>query len=215
MGGYERDPKGDYGHAAGRAGGGTVLIDSDEGPLLAIAPRETFEDLVLGMVLVEERAAADGSLAVYRNTDWPWRVSFASFIFNLLNDRAAARTWRPRVPTGQERSVTLDAPDARTGLDVQMPSGHTIQLPPSPSGKLMFTDTEEWEFIGFLRAENGASIRRQPARPGREQYPPVRPIRPSRSAMWKWPARLAGWRDTMKYGGNWSLPGWRSRCWNG
>ena len=60
--------------------GGTVLIDSDRGPLLAIAPREGFEDLVLGMALVEERTAADGSRAVYRNTDWPWRVSFASFM---------------------------------------------------------------------------------------------------------------------------------------
>ena len=37
-------------------GGGTVLIDSDAGPLLAIAPREGFEDLVLGMVLIEQRA---------------------------------------------------------------------------------------------------------------------------------------------------------------
>ena len=71
--------------------GGTVLIDSDAGPLLATAPREGFEDLVLGMVLVEERAAADGSRAVYRNTDWPWRASFASFIFNLLTDRAGGQ----------------------------------------------------------------------------------------------------------------------------
>ena len=42
--------------------GATVLmIDSDKGPLLAIAPREGFEDLVLGMALLEERTAADGS----------------------------------------------------------------------------------------------------------------------------------------------------------
>ena len=94
-------------------GGGTVLIDSDAGPLLAIAPREGFEDLVLGMVLVEEKTAADGSRAVYRNTDWPWRVSFASFVFNLLTDRAggqdltASSSYRPGMP------VTLDAPDSR------------------------------------------------------------------------------------------------------
>ena len=111
-------------------GGGTVLIDSDAGPLLAIAPREGFEDLVLGMVLLEERTAADGSRAVYRNTDWPWRASFASFMFNLLTDRAggqdltASGSYRPGMP------VTLDARRGRParGLDVQVPSGATVHL---------------------------------------------------------------------------------------
>ena len=133
---------------------GTELIDSDKGPLLAIAPREAFEDLVLGMVLTEERVAADGSRAVYRNTDWPWRVSFASFIFNLLSQRAGqdlmtAGSYRPGAV------VSLDAPDTRTGLDVQAPSGRTVQLPPSPSGKLVFTETDE---IGVYRILAGGKV---------------------------------------------------------
>ena len=138
--------------------GGTVLIYSDAGPLLAIAPREGFEDLVLGMVLLEERAAPDGTLAVYRNTDWPWRVSFASFIFNLLTDRAggqdltASGSYRPGTP------VTLDAPDPRTGLDVQNPSGATVHLPPSSSGKLTFTATEE---LGVYRILSGGKAVQQ------------------------------------------------------
>ena len=120
-------------------GGATVLIDldSNKGPLLAVAPREGFEDLVLGMVLVEQRTAADGSRAVYRNTDWPWRASFASFVFNLLTDRAGGPdltgggSYRPGMP------VTVDAPAAgteaqRSGLDVQVPSGATVHLPPVP-----------------------------------------------------------------------------------
>jgi hypothetical protein len=40
-------------------------------------------------------------------------------------------------------------PRTPTGLDVQTPSGRTIQLPPSPSGKLIFTETEE---LGVYRA---------------------------------------------------------------
>jgi len=138
--------------------GGTVLIDSDAGPLLAIAQRDGFEDLVLGMALVEQRAAADGSLAVYRNTDWPWRASFASFVFNLLNDRAgdqdlaASGSCRPGMP------VTLDAPDSRTGLDVQIPSGATVQLPPNSSGKLTFTATDE---LGIYRVLAGDKLLRQ------------------------------------------------------
>ena len=106
MGRHQRDPEGDYGHAAGRARGGTVLIDSDAGPLLAIAPREGFEDMVLGMVLLEQRAAADGSRAIYRNTDWPWRASFASFIFNLLT-----RSGRRAGPDGLRFLSARDARD--------------------------------------------------------------------------------------------------------
>jgi hypothetical protein len=138
--------------------GGTVLIDSDAGPLLAVAPREGFEDLVLGMVLLEERAAADGSRAVYRNTDWPWRVSFASFIFNLLTDRAggqdltASGSYRPGMP------VTVEAPDSRAVLDVQVPSGATLHLPPSSSGKLTFTATDE---LGVYRMLSGGKLVRQ------------------------------------------------------
>jgi hypothetical protein len=139
-------------------GGGTVLMDSGSGPLLAIAPREGFEDLVLGMVLLEERTAADGSRAVYRNTDWPWRASFASFVFNLLSDRAggqdltASGIYRPGMP------VTLDAPDSRTGLDVQTPSGATVSLPPSSSGKLTFTATDE---LGVYRVLSGGKLVQQ------------------------------------------------------
>ena len=137
--------------------GAAVLIDSDKGPLLATAPREAFEDLVLGMVLTEERTAANGTLAAYRNTDWPWRASFASFILNVLADRAG----QEMTSVGALRPgavVSLDAPDARTGLDVQTPSGRTIQLPPSPSGKLIFTDTEE---LGVYRVLANGKVLQQ------------------------------------------------------
>ncbi len=138
--------------------GGMVLIDSDAGPLLAIAPRESFEDMVLGMSLLEERAAADGSRAIYRNTDWPWRASFASFVFNLLTDRAgsqdltASGSYRPGMP------VILEAPDSRTELDVQVPSGATEHLPPSSSGKRTFTATDE---LGVYRILSGGKLVRQ------------------------------------------------------
>jgi hypothetical protein len=137
--------------------GGTVLIDSDKGALLAVAPREAFEDLVLGMVLTEERTAANGTLAAYRNTDWPWRASFASFILNVLSDRAG----QEMTTLGALRPgavVSLDAPDARTGLEVQTPAGRTVQLPSSPSGKLIFTETEE---LGVYRVLAGGKTVQQ------------------------------------------------------
>ncbi len=134
--------------------GGTVLIDSDKGPLLATAPREAFEDLVLGFVLVEERAAADGSRAIYRNTDWPLTAGFTAFVFNLLANRAgqdltSSASYRPGAVVG------LEATDVRTGLDVQTPSGRTVSLPANPSGKLIFTETEE---LGAYRILAGGKL---------------------------------------------------------
>jgi len=134
--------------------GGTVLIDSDKGPLLATAPREAFEDLVLGFVLVEERAAADGSRAIYRNTDWPLTAGFTAFVFNLLANRAG----QDLTSSASYRSgavVGLEAPDVRTGLDVQTPSGRTVSLPANPSGKLIFTETEE---LGAYRILAGGKM---------------------------------------------------------
>jgi hypothetical protein len=139
-------------------GGGAVLIELDAGPLLAIAPREGFEDLVLGMALLEQRAGDDGAPAVFRNTDWPWRASFASFIFNLLTDRAGgqdlttAGSYRPGMP------VTIEAADSHAGLDVQLPSGAVVHLPASSSGKLTFTATEE---LGVYRILSGGKPVRQ------------------------------------------------------
>ena len=43
--------------------GGRTLIDSTAGPLLAIAPREGFEDAVLGFVLIDDLPGADGKKA--------------------------------------------------------------------------------------------------------------------------------------------------------
>ena len=54
--------------------------------------------------------------------------------------------------------VTLEAPDSRTGLDVQVPSGATVHLPPSSSGKLTFTATEE---LGVYRVLSGGKLMQQ------------------------------------------------------
>ena len=54
--------------------------------------------------------------------------------------------------------VTLEAPDSRSGLDVQIPSGATLHLPPSSSGKLTFTATDE---LGVYRVLSGGKLVQQ------------------------------------------------------
>lgn len=54
----------------------TTLVEGHLGPLVAIAPREGFEDVVIGFSLV----SAEGPV-----TNWPARLSFPVFMMNTLN----------------------------------------------------------------------------------------------------------------------------------
>ena len=55
--------------------GATMLIESTEGPLLAVAPRGGFEDVVTAFALVGEDRIG---------TNWPVRPSFPVFVLNAL-----------------------------------------------------------------------------------------------------------------------------------
>ena len=52
--------------------GGKVLVDSTQGPILAIAPRDQFEDVVLGFEIVGSNAQGQATV----NTNWPRRYCF-------------------------------------------------------------------------------------------------------------------------------------------
>lgn len=60
--------------------GRTVLIDTNIGPLMVIAPRDGFEDVVLGSEIV----GMDDEGNRYAATDWPRRPSFPMMVNNLL-----------------------------------------------------------------------------------------------------------------------------------
>jgi len=117
--------------------GATVLVDTNRGPLLAIAPRERFEDLVLGAPIVQVK---DGSLSA--NTTWPLRVSFPLFALNAVQylggaDQAlAAGSPKP----GQPVSLRAIAPTDH--LDVRAPGGETSEVRRSPQGTYLFPGGE-------------------------------------------------------------------------
>ncbi len=123
--------------------GGKVLLDSHRGPLFVVAPREGFEDAVLGFVLVDLRRGPDGSERRYVGTDWPIRVSFPIFVRNVLEHLGGAG------PGGDERSVhpgeqvAVESPAPGKPLVVRKPSGATVELREANLGRFSFTDTSE------------------------------------------------------------------------
>ena len=96
--------------------GTQTLVDSDRGPLAAIAPRGAYEDLVLGFSL----ASADGTPL----TNWPLvdGAGFEQFVLNVVQyfgrarSGAAAPSTRPGKPyrfrlEGQPSEARVIAPD--------------------------------------------------------------------------------------------------------
>jgi hypothetical protein len=114
--------------------GSTTLIDSDKGPLFAIAGRESFEDAVLGFELDEQEPI---------DTNWPIKLSFPVFSLNLVQylggvrDALAAGTLRP----GQEAIWRSDA--AGDSVTVVPPGGEPTKVARTGQDAFRFTATQK------------------------------------------------------------------------
>ena len=117
--------------------GANVLIDSDIGPVFAIAPREGFEDAVLGFEILN----TDAGVA---NTDWPIRVSFPLFVSNLLEYMGGTgfqALGRQSVQPGQPVSLRTDL-DVTT-IQVEDPRGKKSTVPRAGRGQFVFGETND------------------------------------------------------------------------
>lgn len=121
--------------------GATVLVDSGAGPLMAIAPRERFEDAVLGFRLIDE--PTDGGTGKYIGTNWPIRASFPVFVLNVIEYLGGARRLGQSEAIGPGGTVSLDASAPNAKLTLRYPSGKSIAVEADNLGKLGISDTGE------------------------------------------------------------------------
>lgn len=117
--------------------GGRVLVDSTSGPLVAIAPRDRYEDVVLGFEIVGRDAEGTRTF----NTDWPRKHSFPGFWLNVLEYFAGGKTGsltiRPEQPLELRVNSTADR------LQVQLPDSELRQVTLDHPGRLAFSETNE------------------------------------------------------------------------
>jgi hypothetical protein len=118
--------------------GGTNLIDSHVGPLLAIAPREGFEDLIQGFALV----ATDAKGERFANSDWPIRVSFPVFIGNVLSYLGGSPIEANQAFTQPGQSVTLRTTAPVNEISITAPSGQTQRVTRGASNTFVYGQTE-------------------------------------------------------------------------
>jgi hypothetical protein len=129
--------------------GGTRLVDSNKGTLLAIASREGFEDAVLGF----EIYGSDKTDDHVPNTNWPIRRSWPSFVYAVLSylgGNHGAGTGEKMSP-GQAVIFKSDSGDDQ--LQVRTPSGATLAVPRGTGGAYHFSGTDE---LGPYEVRNGS-----------------------------------------------------------
>ena len=125
--------------------GATTLLRSDAGVLLAVAPRDAFQDAVMGMGLVREEEGETKP-----NTNWPIRPGFPVFLLNSLEylggsvSTAGSRTVQPGEPAvlslaSRFEKVKIISPDKKE---------QTIDRSGAP--QLIYNRTDEF---GFYRVE--------------------------------------------------------------
>ena len=123
--------------------GGTVLVDSHLGPMLVIAPRDGFEDLVLAFPFVDEITGDDGIKRLQAMTNWQGRSSFPVFMLNLLQYFGGGQSGLDALSAQPGGLVGLIGPEPGKELDVQKPSGARAKVPVDRLGRGKFSDTDE------------------------------------------------------------------------
>ena len=129
--------------------GGSTLIDTAEGPMMVVAPRERYEDVVCGFVIVGEDTDEEGKPRRYVGTNWPIRPSFPAFVFNLFEylGSGAAVTKGGGLAKSDNVSpgkpVELDAPEPGARLRVRPPNGKPVDARQVKPGKFSFTGTAD------------------------------------------------------------------------
>jgi hypothetical protein len=125
--------------------GSVKLVDAAEGTLVAIAKRDTYEDVVIGFpILVEVNGA------LQRNTDWINRHSFPTFWLNVLEHFVARQGVGERSLRPGESVELRPGSAASQTLVVTSPSGRSETLRRRGEQPFVYRQTEE---VGVYRVE--------------------------------------------------------------
>jgi von Willebrand factor type A domain/Aerotolerance regulator N-terminal len=121
--------------------GGTALVQTDSGILVGVAPREAYQDAVLGLALSKR---VDGNSAP--NTDWPIKRSFPVFLLNALEylggavSTAGSKTVKPGQP------AILNVANRFNKIEIGQPGGNKSPIDRTGETQVIFTQTDE---LGF------------------------------------------------------------------
>ena len=115
------------------------LIETTEGPLMAIGPRDGFQDLLLAMSIVD--TADDGTDQL--NTDWPNDLSFPLIMQNIVSYLGGSSEIKTdqKIQTGD--IVLLKVEEAFDSIDVKQPAGDKTNVTRNPNNVFVYGNTNQ------------------------------------------------------------------------
>ena len=124
--------------------GGTTLLESAAGPIIAIAPREGYEDVVVGFSVF--RRDKKGKLEP--NSDWSKRRSFPVFVINSLRylGGVSSSSSTPTVLPGQPIAIRSQA--SVNQIEVETPNKKKRPVHREGENAFLFGDTD---LLGLYR----------------------------------------------------------------
>ncbi len=186
------------GQSRERPPGGSVLIDSDIGPLMIVAPREGFEDAVLGFELFGTNA--DGQTV--RNTDWHLRRSFPVFVLNVVSYLGGGRAAVEGVSVRPGDSIALRSTLPVEKVVVEDPEGNRVEVAREAQNTFVYTRTDRpgiyrvYEVAGdepsqlfavnLFDSEESNLVPRGEVQLGYSTIEAASDWQPARTEAWKW-----------------------------
>ncbi|HYO24704.1 MAG TPA: hypothetical protein VEQ85_07120, partial [Lacipirellulaceae bacterium] len=130
--------------------GGKLLVDSTRGPLMSIAPRESYEDAVLGFEIVGRDPSGETTV----NTNWPTKHSFPNFCLNLVQYLGEGATELQVQNNRPGEPVELELAQRGRQVSVVLPDKSTRSLRVPATGIVAFNETEQ---LGVYEVVDGAA----------------------------------------------------------
>lgn len=112
--------------------GSTDLLIAESGPVLSLAPREGFEDLVLGFDILS--STAEGGTAF--NTDWQVQRSWPVFVFNLTRYLTGAADLSGRGSHRPGATMVISTDRRQGDVSIRSPAGTVELVRPDVSGRM-------------------------------------------------------------------------------
>jgi hypothetical protein len=129
--------------------GGRVLVDSSAGPLMSIAPRDQFEDVVIGFEIV---GTNEEGLRTF-NTRWPLEHSFPTFWLNVLEH--FSQTTDEQAVHRPGDLVELRVSPGTESAEVLLPDGTKVPVEVDSLGRLAFQETDR---PGIYQVYQGSNV---------------------------------------------------------
>lgn len=135
-------------HAVTAPAGGASLVDANIGPIISIAPRQGYEDLVLGFEMYSQ---GEGGEISY-NTDWQIRRSFPVFVMNVIKYLGGARGSMASLNVAPGESALIRSRLVVDKVRVKSPSGRETVVEREGENSFVYTFTDE---LGVYEVREG------------------------------------------------------------